>query len=60
MVAQAMMLGGNLRVGLEDNLYLDRGVLASNADLVQRAKEIVERIGGRVASPQAVRDRLLS
>lgn len=58
MVAQAMMLGGNLRVGLEDNLYLDRGVLASNADLVARAKEIVERMGGKVASPSAVRDRL--
>lgn len=59
MVSQAMMLGGNLRVGLEDNLYLDRGVLASNADLVSRAKEIVERLGGKVASPEAVRDRLL-
>lgn len=58
MVAQAMLLGGNLRVGLEDNLYLDRGVLASNADLVTRAKEIVERLGGRLASPNEARDRL--
>ena len=39
MVAQAMLLGGNIRVGLEDNLFLERGVLASNADLVRRAAE---------------------
>lgn len=58
MVAQAMLLGGNLRVGLEDNLYLDRGVLASNADLVRRAKEIVERLGGRVAGVDEARERL--
>jgi uncharacterized protein (DUF849 family) len=58
MVAQAMLLGGNLRVGLEDNLYLERGVLASNADLVTRAKEIVERLGGRVAGVDQVRERL--
>jgi uncharacterized protein (DUF849 family) len=59
MIAQAMILGGNMRVGLEDNLYLDRGVLASNADLVNRAKEIVERLGGRLASAEEARDRLL-
>jgi uncharacterized protein (DUF849 family) len=58
MVAQAMLLGGNLRVGLEDNLYLSRGVLASNADLVRRAKEVVESLGGRLASPAEARDRL--
>jgi uncharacterized protein (DUF849 family) len=58
-VAQAMLLGGNLRVGLEDNLFLDRGVLASNASLVTRAKEIVERLGGRLASAEEARDRLL-
>jgi uncharacterized protein (DUF849 family) len=56
MVAQAVLLGGNLRVGLEDNLYLGRGVLASNADLVTRAREIVERLGGRVAG--VARERL--
>ena len=49
MVAQAMLFGGHLRVGLEDNLYLSRGVLASNADLVRRAKEVVESPGGRLA-----------
>ena len=58
MVAQAMLLGGNLRVGLEDNLYLSRGVLASNADLVRRAKEVVESLGGRLASTAEARDRL--
>ena len=57
-VAQAMLLGGNLRVGLEDNLFLERGVLASNADLVNRAKEIVTLMGGRLASPAEARDRL--
>jgi uncharacterized protein (DUF849 family) len=58
MLAQAMLLGGNLRVGLEDNLYLSRGVFASNAQLVDRAVEIVERLGGRVAGPTQVRERL--
>ena len=58
MVAQAVLLGGNVRVGLEDNLYLDRGVLASNAQLVQRAKEIVERLGARVATPDQARQEL--
>jgi uncharacterized protein (DUF849 family) len=53
-----MLLGGNLRVGLEDNLYLSRGVFASNAQLVDRAVSIVERLGGRVAGPADVRDRL--
>jgi uncharacterized protein (DUF849 family) len=58
MLAQAMLLGGNLRVGLEDNLYLSRGVFASNAQLVDRAVGIVEHLGGSVAGPAAVRERL--
>ena len=58
MVAQAMLLGGNVRVGLEDNLYLDRGVLATNGDLVTRAKEIVERLGGRGLTPNEARKKL--
>ena len=58
MVAQAMLLGGNLRVGLEDNLYLSRGVLASNAELVRRAKKIVEDLGGKLASAKEARDWL--
>ncbi|MGI9419372.1 MAG: 3-keto-5-aminohexanoate cleavage protein, partial [Geminicoccaceae bacterium] len=58
MAAQAVLLGGNVRVGLEDNIYLDRGVLASNGQLVERAVEIVERLGARVLTPQEARDKL--
>ena len=58
MVAQAVLLGGNVRVGLEDNLYLDRGVLASNGMLVTRAVEIIERLGARVLGPDEARNRL--
>lgn len=58
MVAQAVLLGGHVRVGLEDNLYLDRGVFASNAQLVQRAVTIVESLGARVLSPQEAREKL--
>jgi len=58
MVAQAMLLGGNVRVGLEDNIYLDRGVLASNGDLVERATQIIERMGGRVVGPDEAREKL--
>ena len=58
MVAQSVLLGGNVRVGLEDNLYLDKGVLASNAQLVERAVRIVELLGAHVQSPREVRARL--
>ena len=58
MVAQAMLLGGHVRVGLEDNLYLDKGVYASNATLVDRAVEIVEKLGGRLQTPAQARDAL--
>ncbi len=58
MVAQAVLLGGNVRVGLEDNLYLDKGVLASNAQLVERAVEIIERLGAHVLSPAEARKKL--
>ena len=55
-VAQACLLGGHVRVGLEDNLYLSRGVLApSNAALVERAVTIVELLGRSVASPAEAR-----
>jgi len=58
-VAQAFLLGGHVRVGLEDNLYLKKGVLApSNAALVERAVTIVEALGGSVATPVEAR-RLL-
>jgi uncharacterized protein (DUF849 family) len=58
MVAQAVLLGGNVRVGLEDNLYLEKGVLATNAQLVERAIEIIERLGARVVGPDEARERL--
>lgn len=54
-IALATIAGGNVRVGLEDNLYLGRGQLASNADLVGRAVEIIERIGHTVKGPDEVR-----
>lgn len=57
-VAAAVLAGGNVRVGLEDNLYLDRGVLATNAQLVERAVGIVERMGSRIIGPAKVRERL--
>ncbi|MFT5112281.1 MAG: hypothetical protein ACI8P9_001605 [Parasphingorhabdus sp.] len=58
MVAQAVLLGGNVRVGLEDNIWLDRGVLASNADLVTRASEIITLLGGRVLGADEARGKL--
>lgn len=57
-VAAAVLAGGNVRVGLEDNLYLDKGVLATNAQLVERAATLIENLGARVAGPAAVRERL--
>jgi len=57
-VAASVLAGGNVRVGLEDNLMLDRGVLATNEALVGRAVEIVARLGARVIGPEEVRSRL--
>jgi uncharacterized protein (DUF849 family) len=57
-VAASVLAGGNVRVGLEDNLMLDRGVLATNPQLVARAKEIIERLGARVIGPADVREKL--
>jgi uncharacterized protein (DUF849 family) len=57
-VAQAYLLGGNVRIGLEDTIYLERGVLAkSNAELVLKARRIVEDLGGTLASPAEARQR---
>ncbi len=56
--AAAVLAGGHVRVGLEDNIWLDKGVLATNAQLVQRAVGIVEGMGAKVMGPQAVRDKL--
>jgi uncharacterized protein (DUF849 family) len=58
MVAQAALLGGNVRVGLEDNLYLSRGVFATNDQLVKRARSIIEGIGLEVAAPDEARELL--
>lgn len=57
-VAAAVLAGGNVRVGLEDNLYLDRGVLATNADLVERAVRIIDHLGADLLSPSQVREKL--
>jgi 3-dehydrocarnitine:acetyl-CoA trimethylamine transferase len=57
-VAQSILLGGHVRVGLEDNLYLSRGVYASNAQLVQKARTIIEAMGARILSPARVREKL--
>jgi uncharacterized protein (DUF849 family) len=58
MVAQAVLLGGNVRVGLEDNLYLDKGMPATNAQLVERARTIIELLGVRVLTAPETRLRL--
>lgn len=55
MVAQSVILGGHVRVGLEDNLYLERGVFASNGQLVRRAVRIIEDLGCAVATPDEAR-----
>ncbi|MCA2010497.1 3-keto-5-aminohexanoate cleavage protein [Cereibacter sphaeroides] len=57
-VAASVLAGGNVRVGLEDNLWLDKGVLATNAQLVERAVTIIENMGSRVITPAEVRQRL--
>ncbi len=57
-VALAVLAGGNVRVGLEDNIWLEKGVLASNADLVSRAVCQVEAMGSKVLGPEAVREKM--
>lgn len=57
-VAAAVLAGGNVRVGLEDNLWLGKGQLATNAQLVERAVTIIENLGARVIGPDEVRARL--
>ncbi len=57
-VAAAVLSGGNVRVGLEDNLYLEKGVLATNAQLVERAATIIENMGAHVIGPEDVRRQL--
>jgi uncharacterized protein (DUF849 family) len=57
-VAMAALAGGNVRVGLEDNIYLSRGVFASNGTLVERAVTILEAMNARVLGPDEVREKL--
>lgn len=58
-VAQAWLAGGHVRVGMEDNIYLEKGVLAkSNAELVSKAKRIIEDLGGALANPREARAML--
>ena len=61
MVAQAVLLGGHVRVGLEDNIYLGKGELApSNAALVEKAGKIIALLGDSVATPAEARKMLAS
>ncbi len=57
-VAMAILAGGNIRVGLEDNIYLKRGVFATNADLVKKAVQTAESMGCSILGPQQVRDNM--
>jgi uncharacterized protein (DUF849 family) len=57
-VAMSVLAGGNVRVGLEDNIWLSRGVKATNGDLVTRAVTILEAMNVRVLGPGEVRERL--
>lgn len=56
--AQSVLLGGNVRVGLEDNLYLEKGVFGSNAQLVERAVQIIDNLGCVAATPAEAREML--
>lgn len=56
--AQAILLGGHVRVGLEDNLYLERGVPATNAQLVEKAIRLIDLLGARAMTPDEARARL--
>ncbi len=57
-VAAAVLAGGNVRVGLEDNLWLEKGVLATNESLVQKAVGIIERMGANIMTPAQVREKI--
>ena len=58
MAALAVIMGGNVSVGLEDNLYLEKGVLATNAQLVEKAARIVRDLGARILNPAETRQKL--
>lgn len=56
--AAAVLAGGNVRVGLEDNIFLEKGVLATNAQLVEKSVKVIEGMGASIIGPQEVRTRL--
>ena len=58
MAAQAVLLGGNVRVGLEENLYLEKGVFASNAELVEKACNIIQLMGCSIQTATEARQTL--
>jgi uncharacterized protein (DUF849 family) len=58
MAAQAIILGGNVRVGLEDNLYLEKGIFASNGQLVEKVSRIVDDLGAKILTPKQTREKL--
>lgn len=58
MAAQAVLLGGHVRIGLEDNLYVEKGVFGSNAQLVEKAVKIIRLLGPEVATPAEARQML--
>lgn len=58
MAAAAVTLGGNVRVGLEDNLFLEKGILATNAQLVERVKNLINLMGGSILTPSQTREKL--
>ena len=57
-VAAAVLAGGNVRVGLEDNLMISKGKLATNKTLVEKAVEIIENLGAKILTPDEVRNKL--
>jgi uncharacterized protein (DUF849 family) len=57
-VAASVLAGGNVRVGLEDNLWLKKGVLATNAQLVSNAVSLIENLGSKILTPSQVRSKL--
>ena len=58
MVAAAVALGGNVRVGLEDNIFLEKGVLATNAQLVTKTKNLIHMMGAKILTPEETRKKL--
>jgi 3-keto-5-aminohexanoate cleavage enzyme len=59
MAMMALLMGGHIRVGMEDNIYLDRGVMAkTNAELVERVVRIIQAYGRPIASPTEARQIL--